>query len=83
LAERLETAIEQLDLMVETKGVRRGVHEMRKHIVAYLRGFHSASKLRAELVIIEDPEVVKRRMREALVELGVNREADAMGGDTQ
>ncbi len=83
LSERLETAIEQLDLMVEMKGVRRGVHEMRKHIVAYLRGFHSASKLRAELVVIEDPEVVKDRIRGALAELGVGRETGASGGETQ
>lgn len=83
LRERLETAIEQLDLMVEAKGVRRGVHEMRKHIVAYLRGFHSASKLRAELVIIEDPEIVKDRIRKALAELGAGRETGASSRETQ
>ena len=83
LPERLKTAIEQLDLMVEMKGVPRGVHEMRKHIVAYLRGFAGASRLRAELVVIEDPEVVKSRMREALAELGESRDASASEGDTQ
>jgi tRNA-dihydrouridine synthase B len=83
LSERLETAIEQLDLMVETKGVRRGVHEMRKHIVAYLRGFGGASKLRAELVIIEDPEAVKGRMRAALAELDASRETGASEGVIQ
>ncbi len=83
LHERLETAIEQLDLMVEAKGVRRGVHEMRKHIVAYLRGFHSASKLRAELVIMEDPEIVKERIREAMAELDASREMGARGGEKQ
>jgi tRNA-dihydrouridine synthase B len=68
LAETLATAVEQLDLMVEAKGERRGVLEMRKHLVAYLRGFHGASHLRAELVRIEGHEAVRARLRLALDE---------------
>jgi tRNA-dihydrouridine synthase B len=68
LAEALTTAIEQLDLMVELKGERRGVLEMRKHLVAYIRGFQGASHLRAELVRIEGHEAVRTRLRAALSE---------------
>jgi tRNA-dihydrouridine synthase B len=68
LTDTLTTAIEQLDLMVEAKGERRGVLEMRKHLVAYLRGFRGASHLRAELVRIEGHEAVGARLRTALAE---------------
>lgn len=65
LAETLATAIEQLNLMVEAKGEHRGVLEMRKHLVAYLRGFRGASHLRAELVRIDDHAAVLERLRAA------------------
>lgn len=69
LSEKLRVAIEHLDLMVEIKGQRRGVFEMRKHIVAYLRGFPGASNLRAELVRTEGYEDVRSRLLGALDEL--------------
>ena len=65
LAETLSVAIEQLGLMVEAKGERRGVLEMRKHLVAYLRGFHGASHLRAELVRIDASADVLARLEAA------------------
>ena len=68
LGETLATAIEQLDLMVESKGEHRGVMETRKHLVAYLRGFHGASLLRAELVRIEGHAAVRERLQAALDE---------------
>jgi len=68
LVETLEVAIEQLDLMVGAKGEHRGVTEMRKHLVAYLRGFHGASALRAELVRIDGHAAVIERLRAALGE---------------
>ena len=67
-AETLATAIEQLNLMVEAKGERRGVLEMRKHLVAYLRGFRGASHLRAELVRIDGHAAVLERLRDAMDE---------------
>jgi nifR3 family TIM-barrel protein len=70
LADRIELAIEHLDLMVEEKGERTGVFEMRKHIVAYLRGFPGASALRAELVRIEGSEAVCARLKRAVDEFG-------------
>jgi len=70
LAERLELVIEHLDLMVEDKGERRGVMEMRKHIVAMLKGFPGAVGLRRELVIMEGKEFVRARLERALAEEG-------------
>ena len=67
-AETMATAMEQLDLMVEAKGEHRGVLEMRKHLVAYLRGFRGASHLRAELVRIDDHAAVLERLRVAMDE---------------
>jgi tRNA-dihydrouridine synthase B len=64
--EIVRACIEHLDLMVESKGEPRGVREMRKHIVLYLRGFPHASTLRSELVRIERYEVVRERLSDAL-----------------
>jgi tRNA-dihydrouridine synthase B len=75
LADRMELAVEHLGLMVEAKGERSGVLEMRKHIVAYLRGFPGASALRGELVRIEGSEAVRARLKQALGELGGGRAA--------
>lgn len=70
LADRVRLALGHLDLMIEAKGERSGVLEMRKHIVAYLKGFPGASTLRAELVRIEGSEAVRARLSRALNELG-------------
>ncbi len=68
LAERLRLAIEHLGLIVEAKGEHRGVMEMRKHIVATLKGFPGAVELRRELVIMEGSENVRARLERALAE---------------
>ncbi len=70
LLERLRLSVEHLDLMVTAKGERSGVFEMRKHIVAYLRGFPGASALRSELVRIDGSADVRARLARALVEFG-------------
>lgn len=69
LAERLGSAIEHLDLMVEAKGEKRGVMEMRKHLVASLKGFPGAVELRRELVIMEGHENVRARLGRARKEI--------------
>lgn len=66
LGDRIRLAVEHLDLMVAAEGERRGVLEMRKHLVAYLRGFPGASNLRAELVRMEGHERVRERLLDAL-----------------
>jgi tRNA-dihydrouridine synthase B len=68
LADRIGLAVEHLDLMVEAQGERRGVLEMRKHLVAYLKGFPGAVNLRAELVRMEGHERVRERLLGALDE---------------
>jgi len=80
LAERLRIAAEHLDLMVEEKGERRGVFEMRKHLVAYLRGFPGASRLRAELVRIEGHAAVRARLEGGLAESGRGDTSEALHG---
>ncbi len=68
VAERFSLAIEHLDLMVEAKGERRGVMEMRKHFVATLKGFPGALELRRELVTMEGHANVRGRLARALEE---------------
>jgi tRNA-dihydrouridine synthase B len=70
LRERITTVIDHLDMMVESKGERRGVFEMRKHIVAYFRGFPGASRLRSELVRMEGHRNVRDRLTKAKLECG-------------
>jgi len=69
IVERFELVIEHLDLMVEAKGDRRGVMEMRKHLVATLKGFPGALELRRELVVMEGHENVRARLVRALEEV--------------
>jgi len=79
--ERLRVSIEHLDLMVAAKGERRGVFEMRKHIVAYLRSFAGASPLRSELVRIEGHIAVRERLERAIHELSGSEGATAASGE--
>ena len=46
LAERLETALLQTRWMVEFKGERLGIVEMRKHVGHYINGLRGASEVR-------------------------------------
>jgi len=50
LSERVEMAIEHGNLLIEDKGHRVGVREMRKHICWYLRGFYGAAHFREEVM---------------------------------
>jgi tRNA-dihydrouridine synthase B len=52
LRERIETATEHAKLMVQTKGEKIGILEMRKHLAWYFKGFAGVSDLRAQLVKI-------------------------------
>lgn len=46
---RVETALLQLGLAVEEKGERIAIPEARKQIALYLRSFHGAARIRAEI----------------------------------
>ena len=47
--ERVETALYQLRTAVEEKGERMAIPEARKQIALYLRSFHGAARIRAEI----------------------------------
>ena len=49
IEERVDTALLQLRLAVEEKGERVAIPEARKQIALYLRGFHGAARIRAEI----------------------------------
>ena len=49
IEERVDTALLQLRLAVEEKGERIAIPEARKQIALYLRGFHGAARIRAEI----------------------------------
>ena len=49
IEQRVDTALLQLRLAVEEKGERIAIPEARKQIALYLRGFHGAARIRAEI----------------------------------
>ena len=49
IEERVSTALLQLRLAVEEKGERIAIPEARKQIALYLRSFHGAARIRAEI----------------------------------
>lgn len=64
VGERIGFCLEHYDRALEILGARRGVREMRKHIGWYLKGLSYVSRLRSRLMIMEDPEEVKKNLRE-------------------
>ena len=49
IEERIDTALLQLRTAVEEKGERMAIPEARKQIALYLRSFHGAARIRAEI----------------------------------
>ncbi|MBD3367679.1 MAG: tRNA dihydrouridine synthase DusB [Candidatus Eisenbacteria bacterium] len=70
LGGRLRVARRHFTLMLEWKGRPKGVFEMRKHFVAYLRGFPGVSDLRKRIVLIDDPDEVLALLDDALRKVG-------------
>lgn len=68
LNERVETALLQLSLAVEKKGERIAIPEARKQIALYLRSFHGASRIRAEINRATTYKEVEIALRTALAE---------------
>ena len=64
LEEKLRVMIEHTQLLVETKGQRRGTLEARKHMAIYIRGIENAAKFRSRLVRIESLQELKRIVTE-------------------
>ncbi len=67
IQERIEAALEHARLMVQTKGPKYGVIEMRKHLAWYFKGFPNASELRGKLVRIESLEELELTLKTAVL----------------
>jgi len=67
--ERIRICIQHYDLSLEILGERRGLKEMRKHIGWYLKGMRNVSRVRAMLMVMEDPDQVKTILKQYAVSL--------------
>lgn len=52
------------DLTLENKGIRKGMLEMRKHLLSYTKGFRSARKTRELIIHTEDKEEALKAIEE-------------------
>lgn len=66
IEERCEAALTQLAVAIEEKGERVAVNEARKQIALFLRAFHGAARIRAEINRAESYEEVKRALLEGI-----------------
>ncbi len=66
IEERVSTALLQLRLAVEEKGERIAIPEARKQIALYLRSFHGAARIRAEINRATTYEEVAAALKSAL-----------------
>ena len=64
LSERVDAAIQHLEMGLEWKGQRLGVIEMRRHYASYFRGIHGFKDHRIRLVTEEDPRIVRELLEE-------------------
>ena len=60
--ERIKTLLKHLDLIIEDKGERIAVKEIRKHVGWYIKGMHGAAAFRREVNQIDDAQ----QMRDAI-----------------
>jgi tRNA-dihydrouridine synthase B len=58
-AEKVPLILMHCELAVRTKGEKKGMLEMRKHLVSYVKGFDGASEMRQRLVLVETINDVK------------------------
>ncbi len=61
--ERLPFILEHCDLSVKTKGEKRGVLEMRRHLSSYIKGFDGAKELRMRVLTLEHLDDVKTALQ--------------------
>ena len=67
IEQRVDTALLQLRLAVEEKGERIAIPEARKQIALYLRSFHGAARIRAEInraITYEEVEIALKSAME-------------------
>ena len=65
---RIDTALLQLRAAVEEKGERVAIPEARKQIALYLRSFHGAAKIRAEINRATTYPEVEKALKSALID---------------
>ena len=73
--EKLAACLEHLRLSIELKGLPRGVIEFRKHYKGYLRELPLASTVRADLMLMTEPQLVYDRLDAFASEIGAMAEA--------
>ena len=79
-AERLETGVRHLHMMVESVGADAAAREMRKHVAWYVRGLPHSAQVREQVNRTRGAEEMVARLRQYLEELersGLDREAPA------
>ena len=64
LTERVDAAIQHLEMGLEWKGQRLGVIEMRRHYASYFRGIQGFKEHRIKLVTEENPSIVRELLEE-------------------
>ncbi|MGC8741452.1 MAG: tRNA dihydrouridine synthase DusB [Candidatus Sumerlaeaceae bacterium] len=75
IEQRFSLVLEHTRMMVAAKGQRRGILEMRKHTVQYLRGLHGARTFRERLMHIETLSELEAALSEYLEWLRVRPQA--------
>ena len=68
IEERVDTALLQLRTAIEEKGERMAIPEARKQIALYLRSFHGAARIRAEINRATTYHEVEKALKSALFE---------------
>lgn len=66
IRERLETASEQMDCMIEHKGERVGLAEAKKHMSWYLSGLRGAASARSRIMTAQSAEEIRGVFRELM-----------------
>ena len=69
VGERLSTAWEQMELMIEHKGERVGLAEAKKHVAWYLTGLRGAAAARASIMTATSAERIRLILAELSEEL--------------
>ncbi len=68
LQERIQAALEHARIMVQTKGDKIGITEMRKHLAWYFKGFPNVSAMRNQLVRVESLEQLEHILQTTMIE---------------
>lgn len=64
--ERLKIILKHLNLLIEEKGEKVAVKEMRKHIAHYVKNLPNATDLRQKVNVIENKDILEKTLNEFL-----------------